>query len=111
MQAALRSWKRRWTVECEQMPVSPMPPLATGAEDEEDGVQCLAVDDPGIVAAQGMDRTRRQERLDPVPGGVGDAPLIVADGWESGIRVGPDLVHKEDPLGRNQVPGRSTLTY
>lgn len=56
------------------------PPMAAGAEDEEDGVHGLAIDDPGIVAAQGMERTRRQERLDPVPEGVGDAPLIVADG-------------------------------
>jgi len=70
----------------------------------------LRVGDPGIVAAQGMGADEAAERLDPVPEGVGDRPSIVADGWRSGIRVGPDLGHKSTS-GARSAPESSTLIY
>jgi hypothetical protein len=61
------------------------PPLAAGAEDEEDGVHGLAVGDPGVVAARRMGRAWGEGRGDPVPQEVGDAPSVVVDGVADGI--------------------------
>src|SRR5262249_19081137 len=68
-------------------------PMASGPEYEEDGVHRLAVGDPGVVAAQRVGRPGRQEGFDPLPQGVGDAPLIVTNTSGGGPQGGRDLGH------------------
>jgi hypothetical protein len=50
-------------------------PLAPGAEHEKDGIHCFAIIDAGPMAPQRVWFTRWEQRLDPFPQRVRDAPI------------------------------------
>jgi len=52
-------------------------PLTARAQDEKDRVHRRAVGDAGIVTAERMPGTRRQQRLHPLPQNVRQPPSIV----------------------------------
>ena len=78
------------------------PPLAAGAEHEEDGVHGLAVGDPGVVAAQRMGGPGRQQRYDAFPQRVGDTPLIIDGRSGVGRGAGPSLGHETRSRRRSE---------